>query len=143
MDGVTSADVTLIYLSDDQVDDLETRLQEYDQTHLPAQTEGRVQIGIDVDGRLVAGVDAQVSGARTLYVSTVFVDEEYRGKGLGRALMAALEERATELGTDLIRLDTYGWQGPGFYRALGYEEVGHYDTGEGGPAEHFFLKRLR
>ena len=46
-----------------------------------------------------------------LYVGTVFVDEEYRRRGIGTMLMAEVEHRALALGADTIRLDTFNWQG--------------------------------
>ena len=79
---------------------------------------------------------------KILYVSTVFVSEEYRGKGVGKSLICEMENRAKKLGANVIRLDTFSWQGRDFYRALGYEEVGHYANEEDGYEEHFFLKRI-
>ena len=37
-----------------------------------------IQIGMEDDGKLIAGLDACVTTFKILYVSTVFVDEEYR-----------------------------------------------------------------
>lgn len=48
---------------------------------------------------------------KILYVSTVFVSEEYRGKGVGKSLICEMENRAKKLGANVIRLDTFSWQG--------------------------------
>jgi len=75
-------------------------------------------------------------------VSTVFVDENYRSNKIGTLLMNEVEKRANLLGANMIRLDTFDWQGRDFYRSLGYEEVGSYENKIDGFSEYFFLKRL-
>jgi ribosomal protein S18 acetylase RimI-like enzyme len=104
--------------------------------------DGSIQIGIEEDGRLVAGLDACVTAFKILYVSTVFVDEEYRRKGYGKSLIEEMEKRASEMGVNTIRLDTFSWQGKEFYEALNYEIVGSYESNSDGYAEYFFLKRI-
>jgi len=76
------------------------------------------------------------------YVSTVYVNEDQRRKGIGRKLMKCLEERAILLGANMIRLDTFDWQGVEFYKKLGYEQVGQYENEMDGFSEYFFLKRI-
>lgn len=61
---------------------------------------------------------------------------------IGTLLMKEVERRAEKLGANMIRLDTFNWQGRDFYRSLGYEEVGSYENNIDGFSEHFFLKRL-
>ena len=104
--------------------------------------EGRIQIGIEDDGKLVAGLDACMTAFKILYVSTVFVDEKYRRKGYGKALILEMEKRAKNLGANTIRLDTFNWQGKDFYEAMNYRMVGSYDNTEDGYSEYFFLKRI-
>ena len=132
----------LIPLSEEQAEDIETRLSAYDGHHMRRRLEGQIRLGIEEDGKLIAGLDACVTAFRILYVSTVFVDEAYRRKGVGTALMRGMEKRAAAMGVDTIRLDTFDWQGKAFYEALGYEIVGHYENRTDGYAEYFFLKRL-
>ena len=134
--------MTIISLSEEQAEDLEARLDAYDDAHMPCRTDGRIRIGIEEDGKLVAGLDACMTAFRILYVSTVFVDAEYRRKGYGRELIREMEKRAAALGADTVRLDTFNWQGKEFYEAMGYEAVGHYSNPADGYSEYFFLKRL-
>jgi len=79
---------------------------------------------------------------KILYVSTVFVDKEYRRKGIGARLIREMEKRAMEMGVNTVRLDTFNWQGKEFYEALDYQCVGRYDNHDDGYSEYFFLKRL-
>ena len=132
----------IIDLNREQLEDIEERLDQYDENHITYRMEGAVRIGIEEDGKLVAGLDAVVTAFKILYVSTVFVDEEYRRKGLATELIREMEKRAKALGVNTIRLDTFSWQGKDFYEAVGYEIVGHYENEEDGYAEYFFLKRI-
>ncbi len=131
----------IVELSEEQAGDIEQRLDAFDDSHMPPRLEGAVRIGVEEDGKLIAGLDAGVTAYRILYVSTVFVDEAWRRRGVGTRLVREMEKRAAAMGVDTIRLDTFDWQGREFYEALGYEAVGHY-AHEAGFAETFFLKRL-
>ena len=132
----------LIDLTDEQVSTLENQLAEYDGTHMKVQLDGHISLGIMKDGQLVAGLDGCMTAYRILYVSTVFVKADYRRCGYGKALMAELEQRARTMGANMIRQDTFDWQGKAFYEALGYEIVGSYENRQDGFSEYFFLKRL-
>jgi Predicted acetyltransferase len=133
----------IVDLNAEEVSDIESRLEAYDDSRMHFRMDGCIQIGIEEDGQLVAGLDACMTAFRILYVSTLFVNEEHRRKGFGTALIREMEARAAEMGATVIRLDTFDWQGKEFYEALGYETVGHYENRQEGYAEYFFLKRLK
>ena len=132
----------IIDLNEDQVEDIETRLSLFDENHITYKMDGCIQIGIEDNGQLIAGLDACITAFKILYVSTVFVDEKYRRKGIGARMIREMEKRAAAMGVNTIRLDTFNWQGKEFYEALGYQCVGHYDNAEDGYSEYFFLKRI-
>ena len=134
--------MTLIDLNEEQVEDITERLDDFDESYITYKMDGEIQIGIEDNGKLVAGLDACITNFKILYVSTVFVDEDYRRKGLGARLMREMEKRAAAMGVNMIRLDTYDWQGKEFYETLGYECVGSYENKEDGFSEYFYLKRL-
>lgn len=129
-------------LNDAQIEALEQMLEDFDAAHTGPCPTGRVSLGFFEGGRMVAGVDACMTSFHILYVSTLFVAAEYRGRGLGRRLMEAVEQKARELGAGVIRLDTFDWQGRDFYKAIGYETAGQYENAADGFSEYFFLKRL-
>ena len=132
----------VIELNASQVEDIENRLEQYDKNHITDGISGNIKIGVMDEDKLIAGADADMTAFKILYVSTVFVDEDYRNKKVGTHLMTEIEKRAGLLGANMIRLDTFNWQGRDFYRSLGYEEVGSYENKDDGFSEHFFLKRL-
>ncbi len=58
-------------------------------------------------------------------VAKMMVRTDYRGQGVGRALMAAAEAQALQKGKTLITLDTAEDEGAaGLYEALGFEKAG-------------------
>ena len=134
--------MTIIDLTEEQAEEIETRLEEFDEEYITYKMNGFIRIGMEDNGRLIAGLVACVTAFRILYVSTVFVDEEYRRKGVGEKLIREMEKRAAAMGVNTIRLDTFDWQGKEFYEALGYQSAGHYDNAEDGYSEYFFLKRI-
>lgn len=132
----------IINLTDKQVEELEKKLDEYDLKHITYRIEGCIQIGIEMDGKVIAGLDACMTAFRILYVSTVFVEEAYRRKGYGKIIIEEMEKKAEALGANIIRLDTFGWQGKAFYESLGYTQVGYYSNEIDMYEEYFFLKRI-
>ena len=132
----------IIDLNEDQVEDIESRLSSFDENYITYKMDGCIQIGVEDDGKLIAGLDACITAFKILYVSTVFVDEEYRRKGIGALMIREMEKRALAMGANTIRLDTFNWQGKEFYEALDYQCIGQYDNTEDGYSEYFFLKRL-
>ena len=132
----------IIELNEEQIEEIEDKLSAYDQDFIKFKLDGNIQIGIKENGKLIAGLDACMTAFKILYVSTVFVEEPYRRKGYGTKLMQEMESRAKKMGANIIRLDTFNWQGKDFYEAIGYEMVGSYENKFDGYSEHFFLKRL-
>lgn len=82
-------------------------------------------------GRVVGGLLARTSGTQC-EVQMLWVEEERRGEGLGRALMAAAEEEARRRGCTDLFLDTLSFQAPEFYASLGYVELYRHGPFDGG-----------
>jgi ribosomal protein S18 acetylase RimI-like enzyme len=59
-----------------------------------------------------------------LFVYDIHLDEQYRGRGYGRAAMVFAEEEAQRRGIDRVALNVFGGNevARGLYRSLGYEE---------------------
>ncbi|MBF0714620.1 GNAT family N-acetyltransferase [Gemella sp. GH3] len=132
----------IINLSKDDVEFIDDKLDKYDSMFIENKINGRVSIGIKDNGVLVAGLDACMTAFRICYISTVFVEENYRRKGYGTSLMKELERRAGGMGANTIRLDTFDFQGKDFYIALGYEQIGFYKNDDDKYSEYFFVKRI-
>jgi GNAT superfamily N-acetyltransferase len=64
-------------------------------------------------------------GRPGLYLEDLFVEEEHRGDGIGRSLLAAVARVAVERGYGRLELAALDWNTPatGFYRAHGGEAM--------------------
>jgi len=54
------------------------------------------------------------------YLTDLFIEETYRGQGLGAKILNKLEERLIEIGVKHIWTWTAGYEAPGFYKKQGY-----------------------
>jgi GNAT superfamily N-acetyltransferase len=91
--------------------------------------DGRVLLGAYVDATLVGSVQlapvAKPNGRHRAEVQKLLVLQAYRGRGIAKALMAALERKAAELGRWLLVLDTVPAQpAEKLYERLGYVRAG-------------------
>lgn len=83
-------------------------------------------------------LDTDVAEVKSMYVAPAF-----RGSGLGRRILARLDEIAVEHGCHAVRLDTSDYLTPavGLYRSAGYREVPPYN--ENPKADLWFERALR
>jgi len=135
-------DYQLIELNREQINEIDERLEQFDNAHIKQDLSGGVQLGIVYNDKLVAGINAVITTFRIMYISTLWVDEGFRGKGLGKQLIEEMEARAVKMGVNTLRADTFDFQGVEFYLAIGFTEAGSYTNQEDGYSEHFFVKRI-
>jgi GNAT superfamily N-acetyltransferase len=76
------------------------------------------------------------------YLDLLWVREELRGQGLGRQLVERAEEQARGRGAKHAYLDTFTFQAPGFYDALGYHVFGELPDFPAGHRRFFYAKAL-
>jgi len=99
-------------------------------------------VGFDESGRPLCGGGVKRLSDEACEIKRMYVVPESRGRGLGNALLRALEDAARELGYTVARLDT-GSRQPNaerMYRNAGYRPIGNFN---GNPVASFFgEKRL-
>lgn len=93
------------------------------------------------DGALLGGALGRSWGL-CCELQQLWVREDRRGQGLGATLMRAFEAQAAARGCELIYLETFSFQAPGFYRRLGYEEAACLEGFAPGLAKYLMRKRL-
>jgi GNAT superfamily N-acetyltransferase len=83
-------------------------------------------------------LDTEIAEVKSMYVAPAF-----RGSGLGRQILARLDEIALEHRCRAVRLDTSDYLTPavGLYRSAGYREVSAYN--ENPKADLWFERSLR
>src|SRR5208282_1581289 len=95
----------------------------------------------DADGALVAGLNG-VSHWRWLYVRHFFVEPGWRGRGLGRRLLARAEQAARARGCVGVYLDTFEEGAAIFYERCGFARCGRIENFPLGAARIFLRKAL-
>lgn len=96
---------------------------------------------IEHDGKIIAGIVASAT-FETLEVEFLFVDEEFRGRGLGAQLLHTAEDRARAAGARHASLNTYSFQAPKFYPKQGYRQLFCVERCLGPYSQYFFWKDL-
>ncbi|NUO56537.1 MAG: GNAT family N-acetyltransferase [Hamadaea sp.] len=107
------------------------------------QTDASYLVAV-VDGQAVACVALQHADDETGEVKRMFVSPAYRGRGLARALLAAVEDEGRARGYQTIRLTT-GNQQPeamALYESSGYAETPRYGKYVGQLWTHCYAKAL-
>ena len=95
----------------------------------------------DEHDRTRGGVTGGVWGG-WFHVVALWVDEELRGRGLGRDLMLAAEQEARAAGARKAFLETHTFQAPGLYAKLGYTTIATLEDYPPGQAQLIMCKSL-
>jgi len=122
-------------------DQLVSGVREYNAEIMgPEASEPLSAIARDEYGKLIGGVSG-----RTIYkhymIEVVWVDRRARASGLGRKLMELAEAEARKRGCVAAQVDTLSFQGPLFYKQLGFEVIGKISGIPEGHDRLFLLKR--
>src|SRR5689334_4976912 len=76
------------------------------------------------EGKDIVGGLAGYTFFGWLFIDRLWVSDERRRKGLGKALMKRAESEARKRGARNGYLSTFSFQAPGFYKKLGYRQFG-------------------
>lgn len=77
------------------------------------------------------------------YIELLAVKKEFRGRGIARQLVEAMETHVRTLGLHTIHLTTQDYQAKGFYLKMGYTCIAEVtDLPFVGTTRYYFLKRL-
>ena len=95
----------------------------------------------DGDGRVIAGLVGEFAFG-WLSVHVLWVEQSFRGCGIGTRILSAAEKAASERGCHAAILDTMSFQAPAFYEKHGYVRAGVVDGYPGGAQRIFMRKEL-
>ena len=96
----------------------------------------------DAEGKIVGGVYGNYGVFNWVYVDTLWVSDELRGRGYGAQLLTAIENEAIKHNCTNIYLDTFSFQAPEFFKRLGYEIFGELKDFPPGHSRIFLTKKL-
>jgi GNAT superfamily N-acetyltransferase len=87
---------------------------------------GAFLVGIAEDGQAACGGGVKALGDGVAEIKRFYVTPAFRGQGLARALLEALEDEARRLGHRTVRLDATTPTWP-MYLSAGYREASDYN----------------
>jgi GNAT superfamily N-acetyltransferase len=109
----------------------------------PLRPDSQFMLGV-IDGRPVGCGALQPISAAVGEVRRMYVRPAYRGQGLSKLILAALEERAFELGYECMRLETGRLMNRAIslYEGVGFRSIPSYGQYVGDPQSVCFEKSL-
>ena len=105
-----------------------------------AQTYAVHRKAVDAEGKIIGGCLGLGIAWDFGYIDVLWVDEAYRGQGIGSALLAEVESVLKREGCNLVYLDTFDWQAKDFYLKQGYTVFGTLDDCPKGHCKYFMKK---
>lgn len=141
--GDMSEDRRFLPATGQDLETLEQRLDAFNARQTGIDDSRSVGIVLrDGAGDLVGGLKG-VTGMGWLYIGVLWLDEAYRGRGLGSELLRRAESEACERGCRAACVTSFSFQAPDFYRRNGYEIFGELDDYPEGETMVFMRKALR
>jgi ribosomal protein S18 acetylase RimI-like enzyme len=122
------------------------RLREYNKKHLSEKDVDFVDDDFcftvkDEKGNILGGISGSTK-MQSLFIQFLWVDESIRGKGFGQKLMEKAENFAVEKKCRMVKVDTFSFQAPDFYKILGYEVYGKIEDFPEGYNHYFLFKKV-
>ncbi len=109
--------------SEEDVDFICDQLEDFNNQHLPTEHD-YIKINrklVDENGKVVAAIMAGVDDIDVAWIWKIWVDEEYRHRGLGTLLLKHFEKKAKEKGaTKILSEEIYDWN-VNFFLKAGYK----------------------
>ena len=121
---------------------LAERIYEFN-SHTTGLFDAKAVVGAirDESSRVVAAVCGHTWGG-TCQINYLWVDESHRKRGLGRALLRAVETEARRRRCTQIILSTHSFQAPGFYERFAYALKAVIPGYPQGHAQLVYVKQL-
>src|SRR6201986_4823714 len=103
----------------------------YNETKMGKQRYRRFAVSLREKKKIVGGIVGEV-WMMVLFIQLFWIDERFRGKGRGAALIEKIEDQARRFGAVRSYVDTMSVQAPGFYRKGGNKALGSFEGHPGG-----------
>lgn len=95
----------------------------------------------DENGSIKGSILASLGYWKGLQISVLWVDEKYRGQGIGTTLLRKAENEARELGGLISMVDTFDFHSEDFYLKNGYKPFGQIQGFPGESNTWFYLSK--
>lgn len=118
------------------------KLIEYNSAHVPNGFYEEVNLCMKNDnGDIIAGLNSAICW-NWMEIDILWVEENNRKNGLGKRLLAEAETIARSKNCTFIKLNTFSFQAPEFYKKYGYKEIAMIENAPLGSNHYYFKKDL-
>ena len=93
-------------------------------------------------GKIFGGIQAFL-GTESVYIETLWVEQNLQKQGYGTKLLDAVEQEAIKNGCSFSAVDTFDFQAEAFYLKNGYELIGELKNCWLGHSKMFLRKNLK
>ncbi len=137
--------ITITKCTDRDYQKIARSITDFNFAHLPPNSsDSMTALGFvvkDSKAGVVGGVYGKLLLGNCLSIDLLWMDEEFRLRGLARQLMQILEDAAKELNSHLSIVDTFDFQALGFYLKCGYAVFGVLDDCPCAGNKRYYLKK--
>lgn len=127
------------------VDYVIQELSDFDNRHIAnKKATNRVPVKlflVDDNNRICGGFFAEMYW-EAMQIFTLWVHEDYRGQGYGRALLKEAEQLARKSACKIMMVETTSFNGPEFYTKAGFSITGSLENFPEGHTFYYLNKRL-
>lgn len=126
----------------DEANYVRNKLIEFNSKQVPNGIYEEVNLCVkDEEDRIIAGLNSVICW-NWMEIDILWVDDEHRGSGHGKRLLEEAEEIARSKQCTFIKLNTFSFQAPEFYKKYGYKEMAVIENAPLGSKHYYFIKEL-
>jgi len=126
----------------DEANYVRNKLIEFNSKQVPNGVYEEVHLCVkDEKDHIIAGLNSVICW-NWMEIDILWVDDEHRGSGHGKRLLEEAEEIARSKQCTFIKLNTFSFQAPEFYKKYGYKEMAVIENAPLGSKHYYFIKDL-
>ncbi|MCC3374169.1 N-acetyltransferase [Cohnella sp. REN36] len=132
----------IIHSTNDEANEVRKKLVEFNSKKVPNGIYEEINLCLKNDKEeIIAGLNSAVCW-NWMEIDILWVDEDHRGQGLGKRLLVEAEQIARTNNCTFIKLNTFSFQAPEFYKKYGYEVIAIIENAPLGSKHYYYKKDL-
>ncbi|MDQ6420593.1 GNAT family N-acetyltransferase [Paenibacillus sp. LHD-117] len=133
---------TILSSTNDESNDVRKKLIAFNSRHVPNGIYEEVNLCIKNDKEeIIAGLNSAICW-NWMEIDILWVSDDHRGQGYGKRLLEKAEQVAIQNNCDFIKLNTFSFQAPEFYKKYGYKVIAIIEDAPTGYKHYYFKKDL-
>jgi ribosomal protein S18 acetylase RimI-like enzyme len=142
LEDLMSSNNKIIISTSEETEHVRMKLIEYNSKHAPNGIYEEINLCLkDEQDNIIAGLNSAISW-NWMEIDILWVADEFRGQGKGKLLLNEAENLARSKACTFIKLNTFSFQAPEFYKKYGYKEIAIIENAPLGSKHYYYLKNL-